>query len=424
MKWFKEILHSVLRLSIGELVARLASFALMAYISRRYGLELLGAYTLAQTVAIYATQGTDLGFRLIGTRLIARNANLANSIVPLISRKRSFTGALCVTAGLIYAFWGPMPTYARLCVAGFVLGILPYALSLDWLAWGLSHFGWLGSWRAGVGIILTAGSLIGFHFIADPRVSLILANFVAFAIGSFALWILWRVSWKKRLPSSSLPTEDGSHDLRWSAAISLGFYVILIQAFHNFDTILLGAMAPLSELGRYSAAYKILFTISGAFYLITQSIYPRLSASTGGTETRNLVLIGIGGVAVFGTLIAVVLCLFASPILTLIYGSNLGAIHLVRILAFIVPMEFVAALLTASFTSRGFERFLLAACGSAAVFNIGANLVLIPKMAADGAAIATIISYVLLIVILLVGFAVKPVFVEGVAPSYAQAGQD
>lgn len=423
MKCLMNILHSVLRLGTGELVARLASFALMAYISRRYGLELLGAYTLALTVAAFAMQGTDQGFRLIGARLVARNANFANSVVPLISKKRSITGTICVTAGLIYAFWGPVPTYARPCVAGFVLGVLPYALSLDWLAWGLSHFGWLGSWRGGVGILLTAGSLIGFHFVADPRVSLICANFMAFALGAVMLWMLWRDSWKKPVQPFSLQSEEVAHDLRWSATFSLGFYLSFVLVFQSFDTVMLGAMAPLSEVGRYSAATKILFTFCGAFYLITQSIYPRLSAATGGARTRILVLTGVAGVAAAGTLLAAVLCLFARPILTIIYGSDLGASHLLCILAFAIPLEFASALMNISFASRGFEGFLMFACGSAAVCNIGTNFILIPRMAAEGAAIATIVSYVLLVSILLIGFVVKPVFAER-GSSCAQVGQN
>ena len=49
MSWLRYILHAVLRLAAGELVARLGSFALLGYISRHYGVDFLGAYALART---------------------------------------------------------------------------------------------------------------------------------------------------------------------------------------------------------------------------------------------------------------------------------------------------------------------------------------------------------------------------------------
>lgn len=423
MDWLKGVMHSVLRLAVGEVLARLASFALVAYITRHYGLDLLGALALAQTVTMYVMQGTDQGFRLIGARIVGRDASLALRVVPLITRRRIVTGTLCVAAGLAYALWGPMPPYARFCVAGFVIGLLPYAVSLDWLAWGLSHFGWLGSWRAGVAFGLAAGSLLGFQFISDPRLSLVSANLVSMGLGSLLLWIVWRRTWRNHLPPASSP-DDAVNQLRWGATLSLGLAVILTQMFHNFDTVILGAMAPLGEVGRYSAAYRILFLVCSAFYLLTQAIYPRLSASKGGAGTRKVLLLAVAAAAIGGSLIAAILCAFAHPILTIIYGSDLGATRLLRILVFAVPMDFVAALFGVSFTSRGFERFLLFACGSAALFNIGSNLILIPRMGAEGAAVATILSYILLILVLFAGFAVKPIFAEGSAIADALAEQN
>ena len=117
-------------------------------------------------------------------------------------------------------------------------------------------------------------------------------------------------------------------------------------------------------------------------------------------------------VAVAGALAAIVLWIFAQPLLALIYGSELRATRLLRILLVAVPMDFVAALLAVCFSSRGFETFLLFACGSAALCNIVTNLVLIPRLGGDGAAVATLISYIYLDIVLFVGFLRKPLFTE------------
>ena len=61
---------------------------------------------------------------------------------------------------------------------------------------------------------------------------------------------------------------------------------MLTQIFHNVDALILSAMTSLDEVGRYSAAYRILLLISGAYYLIIQSLYPRLSAAANSVDTR------------------------------------------------------------------------------------------------------------------------------------------
>src|SRR6267378_7373291 len=147
----KRLFGSILRLGTGEAVSRLATFGLYAYISRAFGVELLGIVALSQTIATYVTSGTHQGLRMIGARLVARDARDAPAVIRHVLRKRMITCAICVALGSVYALWGPIPGNARFYVLGLVLGVIPYALSLDWLAWGLGRFGWLGVWRGGVG---------------------------------------------------------------------------------------------------------------------------------------------------------------------------------------------------------------------------------------------------------------------------------
>jgi O-antigen/teichoic acid export membrane protein len=140
----KRLLNSILKFGAGEVVSKLAAFAFFGYVSRAFGVELLGIVALSQTVAGYVTMGTDLGLRMIGARIVARDASMAPAIIPHVLRKRLISCAVCVSLASIYALWGPVPAGARPYVLGFALGVFPYAFSLDWLAWGLNHFGWLG----------------------------------------------------------------------------------------------------------------------------------------------------------------------------------------------------------------------------------------------------------------------------------------
>lgn len=415
----RSVLSSVFSLGVGQAVSVLSSLLLFAYLSRRFGVELLGIVALAQTVALYVTLGTDQGLRLIGARLVARHGGGASVIIREILVKRLLSCAVCVALGCTYALYGPVPHSARPYVLGFVLAVVPYAFSLDWLAWGLNKFAWLGGFNGGVRVLFLVGCLIGIILTKKTLLPLILANGCAAILGALALWTVWRLRWKNEVDSNLVAEDLIRREIRWLTILPLGMATILNQAFHNLDTMLLGAMSTAAEVGRYSAAYKILFLILGTYWLVTSSLYPKLSRARGGPNAQSLLFGTLLLVTAAGAALAVVIGVFAPAILRVIYGSDLGATNLLRVLVFAIPMDFCVALLGTVFVSRGHDRAILAGTGSAAAVNIILNLFLIPRFQALGAAIATLASYSYLLTFLLRHTITKPVFADTNAPSAA-----
>jgi O-antigen/teichoic acid export membrane protein len=417
----KRLLGSILKLGAGEVVSKLAAFAFYGYVSRAFGVELLGIVALSQTVAGYVTMGTDLGLRLIGARLVARDASAAPAVIPHVLRKRLISCAVCISLASIYALWGPVPAGARLYVLGFALGVFPYAFSLDWLAWGLNHFGWLGAWGGGVGLLFASGAIAAIRASGTTLLPITIANAASAVLGAILLWALWRFRWQSPHSESKHEKSEIGNQFRWAAVLPLGGATILNLMFNNFDIVMLGAMTSVKEVGRYSSAYKILFVIFAAYYLLTQSLYPRLSRMKGGRQARRLLSFVLVLLATFGVCVAVVIAVCAAPILRTIYGGDLNAVHLVRILSLAVPMEFCVALMGTVLTSRGFNKLVLACTASAAAFNVASNWFLIPRLRADGAAWSTVASYLLLFILVLTVFAVKPVLGEEQAGPVASA---
>lgn len=396
----RKLLGSILKLGAGEAVSKLAAFAFYGYISRAFGVELLGIVALSQAVAGYVTLGTDLGLRLIGARLVAQDASAAPAIIRHVIRKRLISCVVCVSLASIYALWGPVPEAARLYVLGFTLGVLPYAFSLDWLAWGLNHFGWLGAWRGGVGLLFASGVIVAIRASGATLLPITIVNAVSALLGTFLLWVLWRFRWQSPNTLSNINIPKIDDQFRWATVLPLGAATILNLMFNNFDTVMLGAMASAKEVGRYSAAYKILFAIFGGYYLLTQSLYPKLSQLQGGRRARRLFLWALLGVTFVGGCFAVVIAAWSAPILRLIYGNDMNAIHLLRLLSLAIPLDFCVALMGTALVSRGFDKAVLWGVGSAAVCDILLNLWLIPLHGAMGAAWATVISYLVLLAIL------------------------
>ena len=401
----KQTIRSLLRLSMGEAGSRVASFILYAYISRRLGVEVLGIVALAQTVASYVTLSTDQGLRLIGARLVARDAGSARIVARQLVPKRLLLAAFSIAAGTLYALFGPLPVPARPYVLCFVLAVLPYAFSLDWLAWGLNHLGWLGGWRSGISLAFALGAVAGIHFTGNVFSSITLANALSAVLGAAFLWPVWRFFWgdasRPAQPRSAKLDSEILSELRWAPIMTLGMASILNLMFKNFDTVMLGALSTTAEVGRYSAATKVLFFVFSGYYLLMQTLYPQLSR-VADDRMRFLVKRALVSVAAIGFVVAILTAALAPVILRIIYGSDLGSTRLLRILAISVPFDFCVSLLGTVFVSRGFDKLVLATAGISAVDNILMNWFLIPRMQAEGAAWATLGSYVLFLAIFLV----------------------
>ena len=392
------IFVSFARLATGEVFGRIATFTLFAYVSRYFGVQVLGIIALGQTLASYVMECSDQGLKMIGARLLARNPDLASYVVPFILKRRAVLAAAAVALGAVYAIIGPVPPEARACLLAFDFAVVPYAFALDWVAWGLGHFGVLSIWRSGISVVYVVLAIVAMRLTLRPIASISGANIVSAVLGAGFLWLLWKVRWS-RPRGQTLPDSlrtAAADELRPRRVLALGLSNLLNLVFMNADILLLGAMTTTHEVGRYSAACKPLYVIFMGFWLLTEALYPHLATLEAGARAHSTLLLALAALAVLSAATALLLGLLAPHILTLIYGSSLGATGLFRILLIALPLDFCFSLLWTVLVSRGYDRAVLYSIAAAASVNIVLNLVFIPRFQAYAAAWATVASYAVL----------------------------
>jgi O-antigen/teichoic acid export membrane protein len=400
---FKQLFNSAAPIATGEVLGRMATFALYAYVSRHYGVEVLGIVALGQAVAIYVMEGSDQGLKLIAVRLLARNQQLVSHLVPIVMRMRAGFTAVAVLLGVGYGLLGPVPAAARACVVAFVLAVIPYALALDWMAWGLGKFGVLATWRSGVSILYVLIAVIGMRMTGRPIASMATGNFTATALGAIFVWLVWRLRWKQPgKVAAPAAVQDARRELRVSRVVTLGLSNFLNLVFLNADILILGALSTTHEVGRYSAACRPLYVMFTGFWLLTDVLYPHIAAVKDITRARRILFGWLALLAVASSIVAGLLGLFAPQILTLIYGSPLGAAGLFRIQLIAMPLDFCFSLLWTVLVSRGYDRLVLYALATAAVLNVLLNWIFIPRFQAVASAWATVASYAVLFGMMLV----------------------
>jgi O-antigen/teichoic acid export membrane protein len=188
-------------------------------------------------------------------------------------------------------------------------------------------------------------------------------------------------------------------------AIPLGLYWVVAAFYFNVDMAMLQQLAPPENVGWYAAAYR-LFNIGAILPTIVVGtvLYPvfaRLSLGAR-SELRLVVEKTLTFLTITGVAAALVLMLFAEPIVALLYPleNYAGAPNALRLLGPGLLFQYLNWVIAYVLLGLHREKRMLAIALAAAVLNPIANLVAIPLLRQDGAALITSLTELGLLVCL------------------------
>lgn len=394
---FRHILVGSAWLGLGEGLTRLSNFLVVVIVAHTRGPEGLGVFAIGQLIGNYLLLGTDFGYKTSGARLVSLHRPWTRSLVRAIQRQRAILSALLFPVGLCYAFLGPIPDEARLFVAGFSLSVLPQALTLDWTLLGLERYALLGMLRAGVAILFAAASA-AILFAGGDLGSVAVANGASTLVGALAVWVLWFKRSEHGASDALTPTEleQLRQETRWGTIAWLGAATIFVQMFQTIDTLMLGGLVPVDDVGRYNGAHKLVVLTFGVYYLFTQAMLPKLSRMT--ETAAPLVLRWTVLVAIVGGAGSAAISALSEPLIRTVYGDAMSdAAGILRWLVWTIPGEFALALMGTALVAWGRERLMLALAGGALALNAILNAVVIPDLGIIGAAQVKIVSYAVVV---------------------------
>ncbi|MEQ9553859.1 MAG: flippase [Coleofasciculus sp. G3-WIS-01] len=247
---------------------------------------------------------------------------------------------------------------------------------------------------------------IGLIQLQAPLIAFAWARLAEMVLGSIGLVIAyqsqgnyiqaWRASWKR---AKELLKEG------WLLiAAGIGVYI-----YADIDQLMLGSMLPdKSELGFYAATTKISRLLDLFPMVLASSILPKLTALKEKSQEDYLDKIQV--YFDLSTLIwlagAIPVSLLSHYIVQIIYGSDFAASG--TLLSVYVWSQFNSCFGVARSTILTIERklkFNLILTIIGAIVNLILNYILIPSYGAMGATVATIITY--LIVIILINFFIE-----------------
>lgn len=386
-------------MSAATLFAQVIGFFMLAVIARRLGAEDLGSYTFALNLAGYFAIPANFGITALATRELARDPERVEAVLGEVV---ALQAALCAVPYLLLVALAPViaadaTSEALIPIVGLTFAL--EAASLGFVLFGFQRFGVMAVARL-VGAIVFAVLVLAFVQKGDttPLAWIHLAGVAATAAitAVAALRIAGRL--RLRIDVQRLAR-------RFRAGIPLGVSAVMITVYYTVDSVLLGYLKDVEEVGQYAVAYRIPFAILAFAALWGSVLLPHFSALA--ERSRNEVREQVG----YFASVALVASL---PLLAgaLIVGEQLipglFGLEFERAGTPFIVLMFAAALVPFSINwgtaavALGDERHQAYAVTLGAVLNLVANLFVIPAYGMTGAAVTTVAAEVVVFAYLLV----------------------
>jgi O-antigen/teichoic acid export membrane protein len=374
--------------AVAFVVNTLLITAIVPLMTRHLGVGDFGRFVTASSIVMIVAGITEFGLSGVGTReyALAGAADRRRLLGNLLALRTLLTLVGLAIAFVLMAVAG----YPRVVLAGMLLvGVglillnaqqtLALVLTAS-LRWGLySAFEMVNTIVIFGGTILlvaVGARLLPFFYISALSS---LAILVATLIGLRAHVVRPRFDigeWRRMLRDS----------LPYAAAATVGILYFRIALI----VVSLGSSA--AQTGYYSTSFKIVEVISGFAFLIASSAFPIFARA--GRDDHERLRYGSARVGDTAMIVGVYLALslvIAAPFVILVIGGHAyrPAVPVLRVQAITLVATFLLATWSYALLSLREHKRLLQSNGFALAVSIVLSLVLVPRLAAQGAAIAT-----------------------------------
>jgi O-antigen/teichoic acid export membrane protein len=385
----------------ANLVSRVLDLGLALVMFRFLGPSGVGAYTFAVVLTGYLDILAGFGLATLVTRDGARHPERLATYFgnSLLARG----GLWAIAAAVAWVIVGPLGSALEvsselaLAVALLVLGLLPsgYSATLTALLQARERFDVPASVMgisAGMKILLGLAALLaGWGFVGLAGVSIVTNLITAILLTILSIRAI-------RLPRPRIETT-----VIWAmvaAAYPLMLSQVLNALFFRIDALLLKPLAGDEALGWYSTAYRFIDAFQIIPSTVILALFPLISRQS---DDRSAVVrssaLTLRALLCLAFPIATGCTLLAEPIILAFAGPGFvpQSVIALQILIWYLPLSFVNGLAQYVLIARGRQKILTLAFALGVIFNVMANLVLIPRFGYQAAAWITVASELVLL---------------------------
>ncbi len=386
--------------SVQSLVEMGGDFAITVVIARMLGANTLGIFIYAKALIALLNSLLSMGM----TQVVIRNfAQKEEGRQQLISNSLTIRLFFTLPATLIVAF-------------GISL-LLPIDESTRTAIWLVAIFNGLGNTLVLLNGAFQAVSRFQFPmylsiihklslFIIAWLVPFLKGDILIVLIGFIFVRMVLFLMTLRLVTLKVIPVKLRFVFSEWKELIEqslpLAFSDLSAVANGRADSVLLGTMKSVGEVAIYGAAYNLYLGLNGVINSLAIGGFPLLSKQAKSSHKSAIHLSArIGLVLLIGTsLIALIGIIFAEQIILIVYGPELlSTSKILQILLIALIFSSIGKLCHFTLISIQLQKLVFWATMTGMLFNLGANLILIPQFGYIGAAYITLATEIIVFLI-------------------------
>ncbi len=393
----RSVARNFLALGSGEAVARIIAFAAVVYIARALGASAYGVIEVAGAIVLYFGRLADAGFDMgLGVREVAARPDDRELVGTALLARTLISIVLVI--GLVAAGLMLVPPPEGPVLAAYSLTLLAVGASTRWVLLGHEQAKHVAVARTLGEIIMVVGVIL---FVRGPDdiLGVPFAKLVGdgLAAGLLLWWVVrrlrmvtWRPNWRLLRP---LVPRAGT--------MILG--VLCGLMIYNADVIIIRLFRESSHVGHYAAAYALISFLSNMGMAYALSLLPTLTRLGDRPEEQmGLYSTAHAQVLAISLPIAIGVTFLAGTAVRIVFGGEYAPSTVsLSILIWSIPIGALRNMPFTAFMTQGREGSILSLTAIAAGVNLVLNFALIPTFGIEGAAVATLITEAVRMVIMM-----------------------
>jgi O-antigen/teichoic acid export membrane protein len=398
MTFTPTIFRNIKLLTVAQLMASIAGLFSSAILARALGADGFGVLGFGISVVSFLGIAASLRTDVYGTREIARDhsktVSIASSIIGL--RLILSVSVFIIFIGIVYLLDRSQSEKIVLIIQAGSLFVSLFVL--DFVFQGLERMGINGFRQILVAFVTLAGI---FFFVKAPEDLLIAATIpvIAGVLAVSVVWIYAKMNSGLNISGLGLTFSPA----RWRSILSVSVPVaisgLMSAIVFNTDAVMLGLMSTNEQTGLYVSAFKIVGLTLVPVGLLTAPFFPSLSVGWNNQALRyERSKSFTTSVLIFSLPLVFFIALFPDLILSVFFGTGfVDAAAVLVILMLSMVMVHFRIIYGYPLVAWNDERFLMVVTIIGATLNVFLNLILIPDYGILGAAYASLISQIVIV---------------------------
>jgi O-antigen/teichoic acid export membrane protein len=374
----------------------------------------LGNYFLAGIVLMYTSTVSEWGLGTFLTREVAKERNSTDEVSKLFHQTLALRFAISLALFLpvailivLYVSLFSLTVAGAWAIAILTLSLLPGALSgsITAVLYAYERMSLPAVIGIGTSLLNVALGVVAL-LLGWGVMGLAGAALAATCLTALALWIIARRFYpglRMGIDLSGLRLDRSTALTLLRAGWPLMLNALLVGLFFRVDQFIIQPVLGGLGVEKYQAAYGYLNFVLLITPAVTLALFPRMARHAINDHPRlayeyNFALKAL---LLLSVPIIVLTVWFAPLLITIVTGGKTGYLPdsavALQILIFFLPFSFVNGVTQYVLIALDKQRLITVAFGITAVFNIAANLILVPWLGINGAAITTVLSELVLL---------------------------